>query len=600
MSDLHPCVYCATLPTAARTRATRVARCPLCKTELGTAGGGGRFRIVAGDAPRRRHRLALFLAAGGAAACLLIFVPVILRSMHAAVPAESPPQPTVGQLLPPVVHPEEIATAESEPKAAAVPAAVPVAAPAAPEPPHAVAKAADGLDWFSPVRPALKNGTTPRAAHGPLPAVGVYLSESSPVAQLLRVPEVSLEPVATDRLPREQAKKKLAEFAAHITQVNRGQTDGFIRSLVAERRDLAGLPFRLDSACRLPDDGARTLGDASAATRSALASAAKIDRTQQPGLYPSALPHVRAAHFGSALWRTPSFRVHRVSASLPTLADWLPGLAQVLAGVEGPYRIELINLLHGERDERATRAVTRLAIYDPEPAVRRRAAEELRHRPKEPTGQLLLDALRHPWVPAARQAANLIVALERDDLLARLVELLDEPDPCAPFTVEKEARSVTLVREVVRVNHHRNCLLCHAPADRNVRVARGLLAQVPSPSEPLPPSTSTVYYGAPPGVTVVRADVTYLRQDFSALLPVADSAPWPEVQRFDFFVRTREVGKKDTSRAGMPSEHRDAILFALRGLTGGRDGSTAADWRRILATPAPEPAPGRWRIDCRK
>ena len=39
----------------------------------------------------------------------------------------------------------------------------------------------------------------------------------------------------------------------------------------------------------------------------------------------------------------------------------------------------------------------------------------------------------------------------------------------------------------------------------------------------------------------VRTDMNYLRQDFSVMMKVENAKPWPEMQRFDFFVRTREV-----------------------------------------------------------
>jgi len=44
---------------------------------------------------------------------------------------------------------------------------------------------------------------------------------------------------------------------------------------------------------------------------------------------------------------------------------------------------------------------------------------------------------------------------------------------------------------------------------------------------------------------LVRVDVTYLRQDFSLLLPVVDAAPWPGMQRYDFMVRTRTVSDNE-------------------------------------------------------
>ncbi len=48
-----------------------------------------------------------------------------------------------------------------------------------------------------------------------------------------------------------------------------------------------------------------------------------------------------------------------------------------------------------------------------------------------------------------------------------------------------------------------------------------------------------MYYSPSAPDIVVRADATYPRQDFSMLLKVADAEPWPEMQRFDYLVRTR-------------------------------------------------------------
>jgi hypothetical protein len=39
--------------------------------------------------------------------------------------------------------------------------------------------------------------------------------------------------------------------------------------------------------------------------------------------------------------------------------------------------------------------------------------------------------------------------------------------------------------------------------------------------------------------------VTYLRQDFSLMLPVSDAQPWPEMQRFDFLTRARALTAKE-------------------------------------------------------
>src|SRR5262249_7971657 len=121
---------------------------------------------------------------------------------------------------------------------------------------------------------------------------------------------------------------------------------------------------------------------------------------------------------------------------------------------------------------------------------------------------------------------------------------------------------------------------------------------VPVQGTPLPPSFSALYYAGAGGGTFVRADVTYLRQDFSLMLRVPDAAAyrWPEMQRYDFLVRTRPATEIEIHRfqAGQASpalsEHHQAVLFALRRLTGHDAPLTAAEWRATLG-----PAGERWQ-----
>jgi hypothetical protein len=86
-------------------------------------------------------------------------------------------------------------------------------------------------------------------------------------------------------------------------------------------------------------------------------------------------------------------------------------------------------------------------------------------------------------------------------------------------------------------------------------------------------------------------DVTYLRQDFSMLLPVADANPWPEMQRFDFLVRQRPLtddeartyrNKLSNEQPGAVQPHQRAALAALRELTGRDTEPTASAWRKLL------------------
>ena len=90
----------------------------------------------------------------------------------------------------------------------------------------------------------------------------------------------------------------------------------------------------------------------------------------------------------------------------------------------------------------------------------------------------------------------------------------------------------------------------------------------------------------------VRVDVTYLRQDFSVKLPVLGADPWPEMQRFDFVVRTRAISEEEAQayrtlleprQPGLLSPYHRAALYALREMTGLDTAPTAEAWRKLLA-----------------
>src|SRR5262249_35086261 len=136
--------------------------------------------------------------------------------------------------------------------------------------------------------------------------------------------------------------------------------------------------------------------------------------------------------------------------------------------------------------------------------------------------------------------------------------------------VDDKGRPVA--RELVRINHLRNCLMCHAPAasrlDENGRLSvsdsASVLAPGPTPGEPLPPPVA--YYATPNNrpLVLVRADITYLRQDFSSLQPVEYADQWPDEQRFDYFVRQRllAVSEAQTPR-DLLAEQRKAAVWAI-------------------------------------
>jgi hypothetical protein len=267
---------------------------------------------------------------------------------------------------------------------------------------------------------------------------------------------------------------------------------------------------------------------------------------------------------------------------LPTVKS-LEGLRQALnvQGAQMPHHVTaaLYQMVQAEADDSRAMLVEALAtidtnystcclaeraVYDPAPTVRQAAVKALATRPRDEFRGLLLEGLRYPWVPAARHAAAALVALQDRDALPDLKKLLDKPDPNAVFT---DADSKPVVREMVRVNHLRNCLLCHAPSHNRDDV---VAAPMPVPGEPLP----TLYYGSPrpveptPDSIFVRADVTYLRQDFSVTQRVAQPNKWPEQQRFDFLVRQRPATAEEIARKPAASyPQRDAVAFAIERLS---------------------------------
>src|SRR5439155_25559749 len=162
------------------------------------------------------------------------------------------------------------------------------------------------------------------------------------------------------------------------------------------------------------------------------------------------------------------------------------------------------------------------------------AIEALKARDEQEYTAILLEGLRYPWPAVAENAADAIARLQRIDLVDQLVEMLDQPDPRDPVTEDSGKHKITVVRDLVRINHHRNCLLCHAPGNTDDVSQEVVTGAMPVPGESFDSRSSR--YGGSPDI-LVRADVTYLRQDFSEMPSVANAAPWPALQRFDFLVR---------------------------------------------------------------
>ncbi len=257
-------------------------------------------------------------------------------------------------------------------------------------------------------------------------------------------------------------------------------------------------------------------------------------------------------------------------------ADRIPAMMQVLMAESQEARMALARHLGGMKGKAASAALARIALYDPAPEVRREAIMSLDDRPSAEYRAALLRGFASPWAAPAEHAAEALVALRRADAAQALLAVWHGSDPQAPY--HKDATGVQNVKEVVRVNHRLNCLMCH-PVSTNS--ADPLRRAVPPIRE-----QGFGYSGIGLGVgrsagprseTFVRADVTYLRQDYSVKI---------HGERFDLFVRERRATQADVDAALARKKrgrtpHQEAAGFALRELSGQEPGARDGNWIRF-------------------
>jgi hypothetical protein len=266
----------------------------------------------------------------------------------------------------------------------------------------------------------------------------------------------------------------------------------------------------------------------------------------------------------------------------------LPTITQMMQAENAAVRMLLIEMLAKIKGKKASVAIAKRAVFDLSAEVREKAVEALANRPAAEYTPVLYYAFRYPWAAAADHAAEAVVALQRADLTHELVKLLKEPSPNLPVKAEKGH----VLNEVVRVNHLCNCMLCHAPSLAKDDLVRG---SVPLPGEDPPP----LYYQERTGL-FVRADLTYLRQDFSVVQPVQNPGKWSGNQRYDYLLRARPLTKAEQTAfeklqkdGKLPKTYpqQDAVLFALKEITGKDFGTTYDDWNTGLRkSPPPPPA----------
>ncbi len=338
----------------------------------------------------------------------------------------------------------------------------------------------------------------------------------------------------------------------------------------AGRPDLAGLPFRLGPDAAQSLDRAQAMSALSGQLREAVQGCVRPGSDPRPDtnqLFATLLGEGSKGLLDRKAWAS---------------SEAVPCIQQMLLAENREVRRMSCELLRRLDVPEATEALARCAVFDTDPGNRAAAVDALRGRPKPGVTVQLMRYLRYPWPRAAEHAAEALVALDCTDAVPALAAVYDLPDPIAPFTVKLPGRGSGLYRrEVVRVNHLRNCMLCHPPSLADTDLIRGA---VPDPDRPLGGPVTPSYYRS--GDAFVTAATTYLQQDFSQVQPVANPGKWPDHQRFDYFVAVSAV--KGSPAPASDAAYKDAVRFALRELTG-RNPDRADDLSWLSRQPGMRP-----------
>jgi len=587
------CSFCEQLPGIAKPGwAGRASKCPVCKQDVWAAQDGTSYRVDATLVTTRRTIRPQWAAIGIiAVGCVSVACYLWLNNGESG----SPSQPR--RVLEPIAVCGLTTPIDGDSKPTAIALPDVRAKPVRSESPARAKSSAPELQLVDASRASVKAipivsddvGPRLKAANRSVPVAWrwSYVNGASELeAMLAQVPEVDL-----DSEYLKKSKKQIDAFARAIAAENKNQPDAFIRKLMTDRSDLAGMPFLLGKDCGITAELSRELAQNSLLIREALSSS--VQRTSLSQTKSARNAGIDAGPDAYRFWHEFAYNLAKDSSQS---VKKLPALRQIVLAENRTFREKFVDHIGSLPGAAVSEALANRAVFDLDGDVRYRAISALRARPKAEYRDVLLNALRHPWAPVVQNACQALAALEVKEALPRLVDLLDEPAPNVPKVVPTpNGERKTVVKEMVRVNHHRNCLLCHAPV--NDLTARQIgsrssatvpLGPCPSGQEPLPPSSTTVYYSARPGVTLVRADVTYLRQDFSTQMKVADPSEWPVMQRYDFLVRTRDVNANDIDGrkiAAAQGEYSEAILVTLRTLTGHDAPPNAAAWRKTLELP---------------
>jgi hypothetical protein len=390
---------------------------------------------------------------------------------------------------------------------------------------------------------------------------------------------------------RAQSLKDVPEIALDLTGVSRDEVKYHSRAEfstppsdlgplvpVAQWDRIRGLPLLMGGACRLSQTEGKGLAKAAFDVRGAL-STRRLAKSQEP--------------LNIGLVKEKLKKVAMDDATVRACVQIFPEGDQTL-------REFLVEMLTGHEGEFASHALARLAVADPCAKVRDQAGKALANRPHKEFQSVLVQFLKYPWQSGSARAAHLLVELKIKDAVPDIRQLLEEPDINLPRTVVIDRHPQQAVPQLARINHLKGCMICHSPV--NPVTVNGLprsgtfgrdfpVGSVPSPDGIVPPPFSPAYYYQQRSSDLmVRADITFLRQDFSVVQQVPKYGAWPTEQRFDFVARWLPVEEHQadqlcrTYQQNGISPQRQAALYVLEQLSGKE---TAAFLQEL---PRPQPS----------
>ena len=334
--------------------------------------------------------------------------------------------------------------------------------------------------------------------------------------------------------------------------------------LLPERNDLDGIDFVMGEACHLNPNDAETLDHVSKSLGGLLAM---FDRFASRDF----------SEHTEARWNALKAAIHN-TARHKNRAQALSTLDQMLLIEQPKLRLELVRTLLESNCNQGVKLLTCYAKYDLDPSVRAAATEALSYFNPALYRSELIDGLRYPWPEVAMHSAEALTRLNDEAAAMEIVELLKKSDPRIP---ERNQDGHYVKKELVAINHMKNCTLCHADSQSKFDHGRGV---IPKWGQPL-----REQYYLPLNEAAVRADITYLRQDFSAIQRVKNSDPWPENQRFDYVVQARPISKElalnlQEEFKRRPDEYRAIVHGTLVSLTGEKANEpTFKAWQKIVA-----------------